>query len=100
MPTIIPSASATQQREAGLSVNSKRNDLSGHGKLNDILSNSTTAGTSSMVILRMTGFIRAQAQQHADKLVPAKPCRLLCLAPSASMPARLRWQDGAPIAQV
>src|SRR5688572_11011966 len=100
MPTILPSTSATQQREAGLSVNSKRNDLSGHGRLNDILSNSTAAGMSSMVIFRIKRFMRVLARQHADKSVPEKLHRPLCLPASAPMPARLIQQDGEPIAQV
>ncbi len=57
MPTIRPSASATQQREAWFSVNSKRNERSGHGRLNDIWSNATTAGISSTVILRISTFM-------------------------------------------
>ena len=35
IPTTFPSSSATQQREAGLSVSSKRNDRSGQGRLKD-----------------------------------------------------------------
>src|SRR5689334_10525602 len=97
--TTLPSSSATQQREAGLSVSSKRNDRSGHGRLNDFWSRSTTAEISSTVILRIVKFMRELAQQYANRSVQVRRDHPRRLPASAAMPALPGSLDAGLIAK-
>src|SRR5687768_701189 len=100
MPTSLPSTSATQQREAGLSVSSKRNERSGHGKLNDTRSIAMTCSISSNIILRMIIFMWVTARLYANRSAPGWLHHPLHQLASASMPVLPVQPGAAPTALV